>query len=155
MDWTLYEPEGDDYVSVDRWGSDHWSTLAYAETRAVDHDGLIDNGKMRCDPRLHRHFAAEHHMQSSKKYPTRLRDGELEKHDDWSCLEDAAKAGLIVLSWHEDQRRARRGMVFGNCTAQVSFTDSGRRLAEQLRYHKAQGGTWAEFAPTLAERKSE
>lgn len=40
-------------VPVAAWGKDHWSTLAYVETRTVDHKGLLDHDHMRCSPGLH------------------------------------------------------------------------------------------------------
>src|SRR5688572_27197569 len=92
-----YEAEGGDYVPVDQWGKDHWSTLAHAESRAVNHGGVIHNPHMRCNPRLHRRFA--HHSWDGRDYPTNLREGQLTPHDDWSCIEDMVAAGLLTAEW--------------------------------------------------------
>jgi hypothetical protein len=147
-DWIAYEPEGEDYVPVKRWGKDHWSTFAYLETRAVDADGLIDNRKMRCNLRLHRPFAANTPGASvgspvdGSRYPTRLKDGELPNHDDWSCLEDMVAAGLITAEFRE-----KHGPAFGSGEARIRLTDEGRIVAAKLRGHKAAGGSFASFGP--------
>lgn len=147
--WNEYKPEGNDYVSIARWGQDHWSTFAYLETRAVDGRGLVDNPRMRCNPRLHRHFADVDPFtgkpHDGSKYPTRLKDGEIEQHDDWACLEDMVAAGLITAQW----RVVHAGAMFGNSQAKVTLTDAGQALAAQLRIHKADGGRWANFEPAM------
>ena len=131
--WSEYKPEGNDYIPIDQWGQDHWSTFAYLETRAVDDRGLIDNRKMRCNPRLHREFAHgggyTGMLCDGSKYPTRLKDGEIDRHDDWSCLEDMVAAGLIVAQW----RVVHHGAVFGNSQAKVAFTAAGEAMAPDFR----------------------
>src|SRR5688572_21590317 len=94
--WDKYEFEGEG-VPVKDWGQDHWSTFAYLETRAVDAKGVIDNRRMRCNPRLHRHLAnmGMGSIIDGSKYPTRLKVGTIDKHDDWSCLEDMVAAGFL------------------------------------------------------------
>ena len=146
--WSEYKPgEGSDYVPIARWGQDHWSTFAYLETRAVDGKGIIDNRKMRCNTRLHRHFADfdpfTKELHDGSRYPTRLKDGEIERHDDWSCLEDMVAAGLITAQW----RVRHAGAAFGNSQARVALTATGQALAAQLRAHKANGGKWPNFTP--------
>jgi hypothetical protein len=150
-DWTTYEPDGEDYVPVERFGKDHWSTFAYLETRAVDAGGVIDNRKMRCHLRLHRTFAANPPNASvgspidGSAYPTRLKDGELPNHDDWSCLEDMAAAGLLVAEF----RTAHHGWPVGGGEARIRLTPAGLEMAAKLRAHKAAGGTFAAFEPGL------
>ena len=144
MDWTEYLVEGNDYVSVKRWGQDHWSTLAYLETRATDAKGVIDNRRMRCNSRLHRHFVyrlAFTPVQDGSKYPTRLNDGELDQHDDWSCLEDMVKAGLLR-AWYRDCCPSE---LFGGYEARIELTDTGRQVANILRGHKASHGKYSTF----------
>ena len=150
MDWTEYEAEGGDYVPVERWGQDHWSTFAYLETLAVDAKGMIDNRRMRCNPRLHRAFIGYIGTNGvrvmppdfgGREYPTRLKDGELSGHDDWSCLEDMVAAGLLR-AWFD---RPAGDPIFGR--AKITLTDRGKALAGQLRAHKAGGGCFANFAP--------
>lgn len=141
--YTVSNPSA--YIPVEKWGKDHWSTLAYLETVVVDHNGNINNQKMRCNPRLHRHFADTYHLERDPdKYPTRLRGGELQhNHDDWSCLEDMVAAGLIeseFLRVHDD-------LTFGTSKARVKLTDLGRFYAAELRKFKATGGNFADFVP--------
>lgn len=130
--WIKYEPSAlSDYIPMSEWGKDHWSTLAYLETRAVDHSGLIDNRHMRCNPRLHRIFAHSGSF-SGKEYPTRLKRSELENHDDWSCVEDMVSAGLIE-AWFSESR------------GKIKFTDYGQSVANLLRVHKMNGGSFSTF----------
>ena len=149
MEWTEYKADktdGDDYVPVSEWGSDHWSTFAYLETRAVDAKGQIDNRRMRANMRLHRHFfwATVLHRADNKEYPTRLKGGsELKKHDDWSCLEDMVAAGLLR-SWF----RRVNDDAFNNSRGRVEFTELGLSVAAELRRHKANGGQWSNFEPS-------
>jgi len=86
-------------IPMARWGKDHWSTLAYIETRIVDHKGVPNRDHMRTDASVHPGLtgsAARVLGLSTRKYPTRLNDGALvAAHDDWSCLDDAEAAGLL------------------------------------------------------------
>ena len=144
-----YLAEGDDYIPIERWGRDHWNTLAYLETRAVDHGGKIRNANMRTNARLHRHFVGTEFgnvVQDGSAYPTRIKEGVIQKHDDWSCLEDMIAAGL-VRSWFWV---ARHGKMFGDCDARVEFTERGLQVAAELRAHKANGGAFGNFNPTLS-----
>lgn len=119
-------------IAMSRWGADHWSTLAYLETRAVDHGGRISRQRMRCNPKLHPGLA---HSTWEKEYPTRLRGGELQHdHDDWSCVDDFEAHGFIVVEG--------TGMY-----PLIRFTAAGLHLATQLRAHRANGGNWGDFQP--------
>ena len=144
MNWIEYETDRNDYVPITDWGQDHWSTLAYLETRAVDGTGKIDNSKMRCAARLHREFmnvGPFGTIHDGAKYPTRLADGtQLKKHDDWSCLEDMVAAGLTKVFCR--RRYTRR---YGHSEARVVFTDTGLVVAAALRKHKARGGVFRDF----------
>ena len=107
--WRLGTAES---VPMSRWGKDHWTTLAYVETRWVDHRGMLDHDKMRCDADRHpTFFGAKCHVRTpsdlaGRHYPTRLKteqpdaDGiwgsvDLPDHDDYNCLDDAITEGLI------------------------------------------------------------
>ena len=143
-EYTEYLVEGDDYVPGTDWGQDHWSTFAYLETRAVDGKGIIDNTKMRCNARLHREFANTGRgiPIDGAKYPTLLAGGvKLEKHDDWSCLEDMVAAGLVKAFY----RRKSYAAAFGHSEAKVEFASTGLAAAAALRKHKAQGGSFRDF----------
>jgi hypothetical protein len=138
-----YLAEGSDYISMERWGHDHWSTLGYVETVVVDDGGRISNARMRCDARLHRHLAYVNdfgRLSDGGKYPTRLRDGELERHDDWSCLEDMVAAGLLVVYLREVDHE-----TFGGMRARAVLTERGQDVALALRRHKGAGGSWRTF----------
>jgi hypothetical protein len=75
--WLEY-PKG---IPIESWGKDHLSTLIYAETRAVDYNGHINDVHMRVD----------------RKYPTRLNNGvTVAGHTDYDCLADAQAAGLLT-----------------------------------------------------------
>ncbi len=141
--WFAYEAEGDDYVPVEQFGKDHWSTFAYLETRAVDHSGVVENARMRVHARLHREFV--HPMFASindgSAYPTRLKDGELPSHDDYSCLEDMVAAGLLTAEW----RVKYHGRTFGNSECRVRLTARGQGIAAKLRAHKMSGGSFSDF----------
>jgi hypothetical protein len=138
-DWVKYEAgDRESYVTLDKWGKDHWSAFAYADCRATDNKGVLRNEHMRCNSRLHRVFA---HSQNPAKYPTRLKEGTLNRHDDWSCLEDAVAMGLIEMWWKSHPMK-----LFGGAKAKVEFTPEGQRIAGELRAHKANGGTFATFA---------
>lgn len=129
-----------DTIPIDRWGEDHWGTLAYVETRVVDHDGLVVVQHMRCHPGVHRDLA--HEGSFGPVPPTRLSDGTaVDLHDDWSCMEDAAALGLVTRTEGERVPRTRyRSQKF-------TLTSEGQRLAAALRAHKASGGEFATFRP--------
>jgi hypothetical protein len=141
--WDIYEPgQSDEYIAPEQWGKDHWSTLLYAESMAVNHGGSIDNRRMRTDARLHRHFvnveAVTQEMVDGSRYPTRLANGKtLDNHDDWSCLEDAAAAGYVRLYFRENPRR--QNQAFGNLVARVELTDLGFAVAHAVRKMAATG----------------
>lgn len=146
-DWIEYATEGNDYVPIQRWGQDHWSTLAYLETRAVDAKGAIDNRRMRCNARLHRHLAhwygTDLPVQDGARYPTRLAEGELIQHDDWSCLEDMVSAGFLRAWWRPVPHHPVR--PFGGHEARIELTVLGQDVAAALRQYKARRGSYSEF----------
>lgn len=129
-------------IPIDRWGKDHWSTLAYIETRIVDHKGRLDMEHMRCDLRLHRSFTNRANIDCGGSYPTILADGsKLDRHDDWSCAEDAVALGLLTIDDEEATRRVR--------SPRFSLTQRGLEIAALLRAHKARGGSFSTFRPEL------
>lgn len=145
-EWIEYDAEeSTDYITVDRWGKDHWSLLAYIETREVDHKGILDGDHMRCNQRLHREMVGRVSVarghDGSEKYPTRTKDGDVPNHDDWSCLEDIVAAGLAQ-AWLQEKYH---NVIIGSHIAKIKLTDAGRELAEQVRRHKANGGNYGNF----------
>jgi hypothetical protein len=101
------------HVPMSRWGKDHWTVLAFLETRAVDYRGMLDHDRMRCDRGRHPVFylakkrvIAMGTDADGARYPTRLKtpcpreDGawgtvELPGHDDYDCLADMIREGLL------------------------------------------------------------
>lgn len=117
-------------IHPSRWGKDHWSTLAYIETRIVDHAGEPDWNHLRCDWSLHPY---RHDGGDAKDCPTRLLNGATASpHDDWSCIEDAEAFGL--LEW-----------CGTGANPVFVLTTLGALVCGRLRAHKARGGTFATF----------
>lgn len=115
-------------IPMDRWGRDHWSTFAYAETCAVDHSGFLDMRRLRMD---------------GKQYPSYLAFSEtLADHNDLDCLKDAQAAGLLTIE--RATQRDRKGEI-KQLTYAVAFTPLGLRVAGALRSHKAAGGSFGDF----------
>jgi len=124
-------------IPIEMWGKDHWSTFAYIETRCVDHRGIPELSKMRCDNDVHPHLRDNRipSIMADKKYPTRLKHGQtVEDHDDWSCAEDMEDYGLLV----NDGTGVHPIFI---------MTERGKELAGQLRSHKMDGGNFASFEP--------
>jgi len=110
-------------VPMALWGKDHWSTLAYLETRVVDQAGKPDLRHLRCDPRRHPGLG---NGQDGGAYPTRLNDGTTrEHHDDWDCIDDMVAEGLVV--WEGT-----------GVNPVFRLTDLGWQVAGQLRRHTAE-----------------
>lgn len=119
-------------IPMKKWGVDHWSTLAYIETRIVDRQGIPGIAQMRCNEKLHPQFV--HCDVSGKEYPTRLSDGSNhpEPHDDWSCLDDAEAAGII-------------NNIGSGLNRIYRLTTFGMTVCNELRNHKASGGKFSNF----------
>ena len=129
-----------EHIPMSKWGKDHWSTFAYLETLAVDggKDGwaIPARERMRTNEIRHPHlvgqtFPGSTALQASS-YPTRLKDGKVEGHDDWDCIDDMVKEGLL-----ED--------VGSGLNRAFIFTKLGKRVAGELRKHKMEGKNFGEF----------
>ncbi len=127
---------------VERWGSDHWSTFAYAHHRAVNNDGYLNPAQLR----------------DRGPYVTRLKGrqgppgpgshdpaNELTDHGDLDCLLDAQAFGLLTV-----ERGTHRPGGRVTMTHRVVFTARGNVLAGKLAAHKAEGGNFATFDPGAA-----
>lgn len=122
-----------------RWGKDHWSLLLYVETRCVDYHGLLDDNHMRnkrivdgaraWNPDYGTRLAS-HDLGGGK---TQLGD-RLPGHDDYDCLEDIERAGLI--------KNVGTGL-----NPQIVMTDLGYSYITKLRKWKADGGQCSDFKP--------
>ena len=120
-------------IHIANWGKDHWSTFAYAETLAVDHEGIIipEASKMRTNHKTHPFIG---NPIDGSKYPTKLRNGNiLRDHDDWDCLDDAVKNGLLI-------------DIGSSLNRVFKLTKRGRSVANLLRWHKSKGGKFEDFS---------
>lgn len=117
-------------VSIEKFGLDHWSTLLYVECRCVDHDGKPRLENMRCDRSRHPMFGDGR----GACLPTRLAGGEeLFEHDDWDCVDDLEKAGIVL-------------NVGTGVNPRWKLTDLGWEIAGRLRRNRAEGKSDGEFS---------
>ena len=120
-------------IPIGNWGKDHWSTFAYIETLAVDHDGIAipEPCRMRTNHKIHHYMGGPI---DGSGYPTILKNGNVVRgHDDWDCLDDAVISELLI-EIGTDLHRA------------FSLTEIGREVANLLREHKANRGTFQNFS---------
>ncbi len=187
-----WDARNENPVPIARWGRDHWTTLAYVETRWVDHRGMLSHDQMRCDRQRHQMFYAAKRRPimlgtdaDGAKYPTRLKtetpgeDGrwgvvELPGHDDYDCLDDAIREGLIevtmprlrepcgdiFLDARERPVRVPDGetisaeLVTGltemwlMTAASFALSDRGQVIARELRAHLADTRNSHQFMPS-------
>lgn len=146
-------------ISVEKFGKDHWSLLAYVESCCVDgSDGIgrLDRTRMRCNEALHPMLVGTLRVPSfgwSQSYGTRLagyfqfdhyQDVKkaieagflLPEHDDWDCLEDLEGAGFVE--------------IISLVNGRAKMTQFGQNVAGALRSFKAQGGKFADFGAVYA-----
>ena len=120
-------------TAVTAFAKDHWSLLAYIETRCVETHLLyagLDKRRMRCNP--YRHPLLAHRRDWSPRWGTRLANGQvLADHDDWDCLDDLEAVGLVE--------------ILSLINGFVRLTESGISMCAGLRAHKINGGTFATF----------
>ncbi len=149
----------DDYIPLAKFGKDHWSTFAYAETVMVDNKGFQVgfDGRMRqgrahyrvmseqChEPRRQKHAGHDSAQVMRREHSTRLRNGDqVEGHDDWHCVQDLVNAGLMGTKRHD-------GIVLplvDNMEPGVTLhlTTTGERCLIALRVHKSNGGNFGDF----------
>lgn len=121
-------------ISIDLFGKDHWSTLAYIETVIVENTfyELKSDSHMRTHSH-HKNLLGKHQqmfgMGTGDKYGTRLNNGEeIFHHDDWDCIFDAEKEKIVKIENNK-----------------VKFTDYGYSILAQLRKHKSEGGSFSDF----------
>lgn len=135
-----FKPCEMEHIPMSKWGKDHWSTLAYLETLAVDggKSGLAIpvRMRMRTNEIRHPHLIGNPGFSSSalhgSGYPTRLKDGEVEGHDDWDCVDDATEEGIT-----ED--------VGTGLNRAYKFTKLGKEVMAKLRQFKMDGGNFRDF----------
>ena len=133
-----------EHIPMSKWGTDHWSTLSYLETLAVDNRGLAVpvNARMRTNEKRHPHLVGVGMMAGSigvSKYPTILKDGEVKGHDDWDCVDDIIEDGLL-----ED--------VGTGLNRSYKFTKLGKEVMAKLRQFKMDGGNYGDFVFVIEEK---
>ena len=125
-----------DAIPIIRWGRDHWSTFGHIVSRIAEHGGTPDRCHLRTDPALHPGVATGDPLTDEPiaggRYATRLREGTVADHDDWSCLDDAEAAGLLTNEGTGIHRR-------------YQLTERGTQAALALHRHKIGGGAFATF----------
>lgn len=148
------------------FGKDHWGTLAYIETRTVDHGGLLDHERMRCDPARHPMMLAARPVRprstNDTVYPTMLKASEtpgpdghydverLPGHDDYDCADDLMAAGLLtcVMPTVNDDgvyvdRRGRPILIAGEPVHRDFLTGMNElALAAHARWRLTTRGRW-------------
>jgi hypothetical protein len=151
-------------LSIDQWGKDHWSTLAYIESRCVDHGGVLKNANMRTHVGRHPLFVARGFGTpgDGSRYPTIHKGGEMADHDDWDCLYDMVQAGLIVIVKPKDDALwdvplGKRGPIKHNGRTQTKalevkakLTTLGCQVAGELRTHLTKERRYQTFSPSFA-----
>jgi hypothetical protein len=149
-----YTPTDDQRIPLEDWGKDHWSTLAYLETRIVDHRGRISHDHMRCHAGRHpAMLAAKRRVHGTSAdgsaYPTRLRAGRtLPDHDDYDCLDDMIAAGFVTATMPPAPAGTLiTGLVEAELMTRATYalTEAGQRVVGELRVHKGNGGNYAGF----------
>lgn len=145
----------ENFVNIEQFGKDHWSTFMYATLKAIDYDGyeVGYDAHMRSNRRNYRVLKEENSTPGYAKgalnnngvvmtdtQGSRLKGNVvLNGHDDWDCLQDAAEAGLFVQGPDEIQPKVK-----------LKLSALGLEVTRQLMAHKQNGGNFAEFIPDMA-----
>jgi hypothetical protein len=142
-------PFENEYVPAELFGNDHLGTLLYVDSVMVDNGGFQvgSDPRMKSNRRNFRVMAQQcprpkrtsregsFSVVMSPEHATRLRDGTVVRdHDDWACLQDMAALGYFTVPVDEIEP----GVV-------LHFSDLGRAVANDLRAHKAAGGSISDF----------
>lgn len=145
----------DEYITMDLWSKDHWSTLAYIETVMVDIGGFQVgfDARMRSNRRNFRVMKEECSkpkrvtasnplgIPMNSDQGTILKNGKMvENHDDWACVQDMAAEGLFI-----------EGVEGVEPKKVLRLSPKGSELISRLRQHKAAGGTFKNFDYTKKE----
>lgn len=140
------------FVPIDQFGKDHWSLLAYIETRCVDFNRGVDtceinHDHLRCNIKQHPTLQGPRQRLAKDlgwkpSYGTRLKEfksdknlqrqlNQLHEHDDWDCLDDLENAGLIE--------------VISVVNGFIKITNAGKKINTLIRDHKSAGGSFSSF----------
>ncbi len=115
---------------TEKWGKDHWSLLAYFETRCVDFSGSIEFVRMRINPKFHPVRSGDWHS----SYGTRLNDGSIpnSNHDDYDVMEELEKYNFIQ-------------NIGSGINPVIKLTKIGKKTVDALRSHKASNKNYNTF----------
>ena len=94
----------DEFIPIENWGRDHWSTLAYIETIMVEKHAftVTYDPHMRHNRRNYRVMGGMEHVRPGPvmdriKHASRLRDGTtVENHDDWCSSCERTRWGPVA-----------------------------------------------------------
>lgn len=122
------------------FGKDHWSLLAYIETRCVDYRGVLDVSHLRIKNSAIGTGAPYNRPKWKSEWGTRLagyfeskdESRQIKNHDDLDCQTDLENAGYI------------ENMGTGLNPA-CKMTKLGNQVASLLRQHKTDGKHYATF----------
>lgn len=135
-------------ITISQFGRDHWSLLAYIETRTVDHKGVLDKNHLRIkeevDAAGRTYIGPKHEW--NPDWGTRLKGFAIDKnyqeidsslrlpnHDDLDCFDDLENAKLIE-------------NLGSGLNPAAKLTKKGIEIASKLREHKATGGNFSDFS---------
>lgn len=130
--------DGESPIPPDRWGRDHWTTIAYAFTRAG-----------RVMERQHLRIAGKAipGVPADKEYPTRLQGGvDLYGHDDLDCLRDSEAAGVlrnVGTGMHPCARFTAQGLILGQWL--VAAMEANTVTTSTLTWAEALAGSGADL----------
>lgn len=149
-----------DPVPMEKWGKDHWSTLAYIETRIVDYKGKLEPLHMRPDGNSYPTILKGNNQNEIDEIQARATAGEpvvvpdpidrteLKGHNDWDCAADMFALGLIDLEG-EVPDKLINGRVIHRLVHQdkirIALTEEGQKVAGALRAHKGNGENFHSF----------
>lgn len=119
---------------TENWGKDHWSLLAYLETCAVDHKGVVNLSRIRINE-AKRGFTNGTNCKWQESWGTRMKGGVIPdgKHDDIDVLEELEAAGFV-------------DNIATNLHPCITMKPKGLKVVNKIRVHKANGGMFATFS---------
>ena len=149
---TVVEDEREKQVGIPMslWGKDHWSVFAYVHYLCVNHPGGFgepEPEEVQANLNRHPQFVLSRFgtVMDGAKWGIRLKDGvELPgpDYDEYDCLDDAEREGLM------DNKGTGLHRSY-------KMTNYGNEVAGELMAHKANGGNFADFIPSVVGETEE
>ena len=146
-----------DFIPPLLWGKDHWTTLLYLASLAVDFEIRVGyDPRMRHNRRHFRVMIAENprppqrngdksaphmgHAPMREEHSTRLNNGKLARgHDDWNCVQDMAAIDLFTIDAAKVDVKAK-----------LQFSARGWLWINAVQKFCAAGGRAGQFDPVEA-----